>query len=112
MAKAPMADEGKICPFHKKDMSLVCHKCPWWTLLRGKHPQTGADLDEWGCAIGMMPMLLCENSKESRQTAAAVETFRNEMVRSNWASVEALNKIAKTRRSSDMKLVEDLNEDE
>jgi len=111
MAKAPMADEGKICPFHKKDMSLVCHKCPWWTQLRGTNPQTGSEVDEWGCAIGMMPMLLCENSKESRQTGAAVESFRNELVRSNWATVEALTKIANRKPSSDIKIVEDLGDE-
>ena len=107
MAKAPMADEGKICPLHKKDMSLVCHKCPWWILLRGTHPQTGAELDEWGCSIAQLPMLLCENAKESRQTGASVDSFRNEMVKANWANVEVLTKIA-NRSSSDMKLIEDV----
>lgn len=106
-----MADEGKICPLHKKDMSTVCHKCPWWTLLRGKHPQTGADIDEWGCAIGMLPMLLCENAKESRQTGAAVETFRNEMVKSNYVVAESLNKISEKKYEDRMKVIEPIEID-
>jgi hypothetical protein len=77
------AVEGKICPLHKKDMSEVCHKCPWWSQLRGKNPNTGQPIDEWACSISFLPILLCENSQESRQTAAAVESFRNEMVKAN-----------------------------
>ena len=73
----PHADEGRICPLHKQDMSKVCHTCPWWTRLQGRHPNTGDPVDEWGCAVSWMPMLLCENSQQSRQTGAAVESFRN-----------------------------------
>ena len=77
------AAKGKICPLHQKDMSTVCHKCPWWTQLRGKNPNTGQPIDEWACAISFLPILLCESAQESRQTAAAVETFRNDMAKAN-----------------------------
>ena len=80
------AAKGKVCPLHKKDMSTVCHKCPWWTQLRGKHPNTGNPIDEWACAVTFIPILLCENAQESRQTGAAVESFRNEMSKSNEIS--------------------------
>lgn len=80
MVQVPHADEGKVCPLHKKDVSLVCHKCPWWTQLRGKNPNTGADVDSWACAIAWLPMMLCENSQQSRGVGAAVESFRNEMI--------------------------------
>ena len=73
----PMAEEGKVCPLHKQDMSKVCHKCPWWTRLQGKHPNSGDAVDEWGCAVSWLPMLLCENSQQSRQAGAAVESLRN-----------------------------------
>ena len=48
MAQIPHADEGLVCPLHKQDMSLVCHKCPLWILLRGKHPQSEEEIDRWG----------------------------------------------------------------
>ena len=51
--------------------------CLFWTHLRGLHPQTGQELDEYDCAIRWLPMLLIEGAKETRQTAAAVESFRN-----------------------------------
>ena len=79
MTQMPRADSGKICPLHQKDMSEVCHTCPWWTLLRGKNPNTGDPVDSWGCAVSFLPILLCENSQQTRQAGAAIESFRNEM---------------------------------
>ena len=45
MAQAPHADKGMICPLHKQDMSKVCHKCPLWVQVRGKNPQSNAEID-------------------------------------------------------------------
>ena len=56
-------------------------KCEWFTQMRGTNPQTGEDIDEWGCAVTWLPMLLIENSQQQRQTGAAVESFRNETVK-------------------------------
>lgn len=58
-------------------------ECGWFTQLRGTNPNTGEPIDEWGCAIAWLPVLLVENSQQQRQTGAAVESFRNEMVKSN-----------------------------
>lgn len=51
---------------------------------------TGNQVDEYQCAIAWMPMLLIENSGQQRQTGAAVESFRNEMVKANEATTRAL----------------------
>lgn len=80
MTKIPHADGGAICPLHKADMSTVCHTCPWWTLIRGKHPQSEELIDDWRCAVAVLPVLLIENAQMQRQTGAAVETFRNEVI--------------------------------
>lgn len=64
--------------------------CAWFMKVVGKHPQTGADVEEWGCAVTWMPVLTIENSQQQRQTGAAVESFRNEMVRANRSSQELL----------------------
>ena len=55
-------------------------KCEWFTQVRGQNPNTGEEVDEWGCAVTWLPMLLIENSQQQRQTGAAVESFRNETV--------------------------------
>jgi hypothetical protein len=57
--------------------------CAWFLKISGTNPNTGEALDEWGCSIAWMPILLIENSQMSRQTGAAVESFRNEMVKGN-----------------------------
>jgi len=56
-------------------------KCEWFTEIRGTNPQTGKEVDEWGCAVTWLPMLLVENSQQQRATGAAVESFRNETVK-------------------------------
>jgi hypothetical protein len=64
--------------------------CAWFTQLRGNNPNTGKEVDEWGCAIAWMPVLMIENSQQQRQTGAAVESFRNEMVQANASTAELL----------------------
>jgi hypothetical protein len=76
----PHANPGAVCPLHKVDMSEVCHKCPWWTLVRGKNPQSEEMIDDWRCAVALLPMLLVENAQMTRQGTAAMETFRNGVV--------------------------------
>jgi hypothetical protein len=58
--------------------------------IRGTNPNTGAEVDEHGCAMAWMPMLMIENSQQQRQTGAAVESFRNEMVKANEQSQQVL----------------------
>jgi hypothetical protein len=57
--------------------------CAWFMKIQGKNPQTGVDIDEWGCSMAWLPVLMIENSQQQRQTGSAVESFRNEMVKSN-----------------------------
>ena len=71
-----------------KDGSL--HRCAWFIQLAGQNPQTGEQMDERGCAMSWMPILLVENSQQQRHTGAAVESFRNEMVKSNEVSQQIL----------------------
>ena len=64
--------------------------CAWFMKIQGKNPQTGADIDEWGCSMSWLPVLMIENSQQQRQTGAAVESFRNEMVKANNATHQVL----------------------
>lgn len=57
--------------------------CAWFMKIRGTNPNTGEDTDEWGCSMAWLPLLTIENSQQQRQTGAAVESFRNEMVKAN-----------------------------
>lgn len=81
-------EPGKFCPLIKKD--CIGLQCSWFMLVRGKHPQTGEDVDEWNCAVTWLPVLLIENSQQQRQTGAAVESFRNEVVKAAETSQQLL----------------------
>ena len=65
-------------------------ECSWFMKIQGKNPNTGEDTEEWGCAMAWLPILLIENAMQSRQTGAAVESFRNEMVKSNLENIKAM----------------------
>jgi hypothetical protein len=64
--------------------------CAWFIQIKGTHPQTGADVDEYGCAMAMMPLLMIENSRQTNQAGAAIESFRNEMVKANMATLNSI----------------------
>lgn len=68
----------KTCP-----LGHECSRCLWHTRLRGINPQTGQEIDNEGCAIAFLPILMIENSQQQRQTSAAVESFRNQMMTGN-----------------------------
>lgn len=70
--------KGNHCPLLKKD--CIENKCAWFFQVRGMNPNTGQEVDEWQCAMNLLPVLLIENSQQQRCTAAAVESFRNETV--------------------------------
>ena len=69
------------------------HRCAWYTKLAGTNPNTGDKVDEKGCAIAWLPMLMIENSMQQRSTSAAVESFRNEMTNANQSSQLLLAKM-------------------
>lgn len=79
---------GNYCPLVKKECLGL--QCAWFTQVRGTDPNTGKDVDEWACAIAWLPVLLIENSQQQRSTGAAVESFRNEMVKANEVGQQVL----------------------
>lgn len=88
-----MLPDPKVkCPYTGFKMrcfdGVTKHACPKWVHIAGTHPQTGESIDRFACADSWIPLLLVENSQMQRQTGAAVESFRNEVVRLNGRSLE------------------------
>jgi hypothetical protein len=77
------------CPLHSFEPCKQLD-CAWFIQVRGTNPNTGKEVDEWACSMAWMPMLMIENSQQQRQTGAAVESFRNEMVKNNEVSQQVL----------------------
>lgn len=94
-------EQGTYCPLLKKD--CIGLKCAWFTRVQGYDSNTGKEVDEYQCAIAWMPMLLIENSGQQRQTGAAVESFRNAMVKANENSIKILAETAKQNLLGDSK---------
>lgn len=83
------------CPLGHKCEELrdgAIHRCAWFVKLAGQNPTTGEQIDEQGCAMSWMPVLLVENARTNRGTSAAVESFRNEMMRANDFTTQLLLK--------------------
>jgi hypothetical protein len=81
-----------------KDGELV--SCRFWVTVMGKDPQTGQEVNTGDCAMAWTPILLIENSKVNRETGAAVESFRNEMVKANETNTQVL--IATSQQSQNL----------
>lgn len=64
--------------------------CRFWVTVQGQNPQTGEIVNNGDCAMAWTPVLLIENSKVNRETGAAVESFRNEMVDAQQSGHELL----------------------
>lgn len=75
-------------------------ECAWFMKVRGTNPNTGQEVDEWGCSMAWLPILMIENSQQQRQTGSAVESFRNEMVKSNQESQQVLLKTIELTQNS------------
>jgi hypothetical protein len=74
-----MAKSGNVCPLMRG--KCIETRCMWWVQLRVTNKNTGQEVDEGGCAISFMPMLMIETANVQRQTGAAIESLRNENIR-------------------------------
>jgi len=102
---------GTFCPLIKKD--CIGLTCAWYTRVQGYDMNSGSQVDSYECAIAWLPMLLIENSGQQRQTGAAVESFRNEMVKSNEQSQQLLlatSNIVQAQNEDQPKLIRSIKE--
>ncbi len=98
---------GTFCPLIKKD--CVGLTCAWYTRVQGYDMNSGAQVDSYECAISWLPMLLIENSGQQRQTGAAVESFRNEMVKANETHTQLILAAA-SGETQQLKLLRSIEE--
>lgn len=71
-------------------------ECAWFLKIQGTHPNTGESIDEWGCSMAWMPVLLINSAREQHSTSSAIESFRNEMVKANEVGQQMLLATAQT----------------
>lgn len=100
-------DKKIICPFIKQacieDGGLINNElcgCPFWLHVRGKDPQSGEEVDNKGCAISWIPILLIENSKEQRTTGHEISQLRNEIMPQQQALNGIMGQLLGAARSA------------
>tara|TARA_E500000318_G_scaffold17169_2_gene17399 strand:- start:3511 stop:3963 length:453 start_codon:yes stop_codon:yes gene_type:complete len=91
----PIFDPEGKCPLLNK--KCIKHQCVWYNMLQGKDPQTGANVQEWGCSIAWIPLLLVENTGKQVQTNSSIESFRNEMVKANMVTLALVDQNNKKK---------------
>lgn len=97
--------KNMLCPLMQKecieDGAIVNGElvaCKFWVRIQGKHPQTGETIDHYDCTLCWTPVLMIENSKVNRETGAAVESLRNEIISSSVTTQQTmLNALLATR---------------
>lgn len=82
---------GEFCPLIKQNCIQL--KCKFFCKIAGYDKNTGKDIEEWNCSIAFLPMLLIENSGVNRETGAAVESFRNEVVKESQKRREVISQL-------------------
>jgi len=73
-------DTQIICPLGcecEKAVKGHVERCAWYTDIIGVNPQTGEEMNESKCAMSLMPVMMIEQARQMRSTAAALESHRN-----------------------------------
>lgn len=88
-----------VCPLRGKCEDIkenVLYRCAWFTKLVGKDPQSEKDIEEWGCAISWLPIMLVEVAQTNRGTSESVVSLRDETIKRqdifNVLTVEGLKR--------------------
>ena len=96
-----LPDHKVKCPatgFARSCREIVSeHDCPKFVHVQFTNPQTGVAEDKYGCADAFMPLLTIMGIQQTRQAGAAIESFRNEVVKADETAArqrqEAINWI-------------------
>lgn len=103
-----LPDDKVKCPataFARSCRSIVAEcECPKFVHVRMKD-EDGAQVDKWGCVDSFLILLGVETVRASHQTGAAVESFRNEVVKANAAAVQERQALIEFARNGGPKLV-------
>lgn len=89
-------EPGSFCPLIQKE--CIGWDCSWYTHIRGMNVNTGEEMDHEGCSMAFLPMLLVDNTQQTRQAGAAIESMRNEVVKGQ----EVANQIAYTALTQEL----------
>ena len=79
-----MPEPKVVCPLGGKCKEIKDNVeciCAWYVKLVGKDPQSEKTIDQWGCAMAWLPVMLVEVSQTNREVSAIVTSARDEIVK-------------------------------
>ena len=91
------------CPYGHKCEQVrdgYIERCVKYIPLKGLDRNTGKEVDEYNCTEVWQVILSTEGNQFTRETGAAIESFRNEMVRDN-------DEMRRVLSSNEMRLIAD-----
>ncbi len=90
----PKRKSGSLCPFFKKDVSQVCHKCDFYksmTVTSSENP--GKPYQHWDCAIVLNTVISRDIGASMNGLQKATEDFRNQLHAQNQTSLQLLTQV-------------------
>lgn len=82
-----------VCPLGCECQHVVgdhVEQCAWYVEMEGKSPQDGKDIKQSKCAMAWQPILMIENSLQTREVSRSVQSLRNETVLQQQEAVKVL----------------------
>jgi hypothetical protein len=70
--------KNPVCPLLRKP--CIENGCKFWIHVVGKHPSTGAAIDNFDCSFTWLPVLLIDTALHTAGVQASVESMRNAVV--------------------------------
>lgn len=87
-----MTDEIIECKYRMslklKDRGCIEHRCVHYQHVLGKEPQTGEVIDHFMCSDLLANKITLEGNKLTNEVGAALESFRNEVVKASNHAIE------------------------
>ena len=96
------------CPLGSKCEEIkdgAIHRCAWYIQMEGVNPQNGQTFNKKDCAIAWQPLLSIEMARTNQGQTAALESFRNEMVKGNQQMTKALLHAAESAEERSERLI-------
>lgn len=93
-------DKKQDCPFWRGP--CIENKCRLYIQIMGTNPNTGEHVTKCGCSFEFIPMLLIENSQQTRQVGAGIDRFNNDMVRLNDVAAVQQRVLSRGQEDGDL----------
>lgn len=65
------------------------HECVFFIQAQGMHPQTGEMISEFDCTDNWQTVFSIENARRQIETGASIDSFRNESIKVQGATLKA-----------------------